>query len=333
MSQVVVKGESVYQCDVCARKIRVPTNRYSLDVMQRCNITQTCKGVLHRITLRKEVNETPAFPPEVAGLEDWFQRKILYTHEQPVESKTWLIHHNLGNNPVFHLFVNQFVNGVVTLVGDAPYLVRTVDLNTTELTFTKARSGLVQCVTLSSTNTVNPSSTAPTPAGTAPLQITNDTGEISIATLATDNIISLTATFNTSAAVPNVDIVYATISSTPSLVSPWVSVKRIVVNGKRYTVRSFNIATTVNAPVAIEAGLIPSGSAFKFSALNGNPIALHDVLILTANSPFQSVDRVFDKYIDASSVSSINPETYWEKGKAYSSLSVVRSAYPAIIVV
>lgn len=333
MSQVVVKGESVYECDVCTRKTRVPTNRFGLDVLQRCTITQNCKGVLHKVRLARDINNTPAFPPEIEGLENWFQRRILFTHEQAVESKTWIVEHNLGNKPVLHLYVNKLVDGVVTLVAQEPDSARTIDLNKTELTFERAYSGLVQCVTLASTNVVNSTATSAPAVSTEPLQITNNSGEISIATLSSASAIDLTLTFTTASTVPNVEIEYVSIDTTASLTSPWVGVRRVVINGRRYTVRSFNIAATANAAVAFEAGLVPSGSAFKITGLEGEPIAQHDVLILTARSPFASVDRVYDKYVDAASISATDPETYWENGKAYCRLAAVKNVYPAILVV
>lgn len=332
MSQVVVKGESVYECDECYRRIRVPTNRYGLDVMQRCNITQHCRGTLHKIKLTRDINSTPAFPPEISGVQDWFQRKILYTHEQSVQSKKWTVHHELGNKPVLHLYVNMIVDGIEQLVPVEPTNVTTVDLNTTELTFSVATSGLVQCVSLASANEINATNTEPTAPSVAPLQITNNSGEIAIATLVQDGLITLSVEYTTAAAQPIVDIDYVNIATTTAL-SPWGGVRYIVVNGRKYHVRSFNLATKANAAVVFEAGLVPSGSAFRISKVNGNNIKQHDVLILTAKSPFATVDRIYDQCVDAAMVTVSDPETYWQGGKAYCKLSAVKNVYPAILVV
>lgn len=333
MKQVVIKGESVYQCDVCKRKVRVPTNRFGLDVMQRCNITSGCKGKLTRVTLIKDVNSTPAFPPEIEGVADWFQRKILYTHEQSIESTTWLIEHDLGNKPILHVYNNQVVDSEVTLVTVEPQSVRTIDLNTTELTFSRAVSGLVQCVSLTSSNITNSTAITPTTASTAPVQITTDISELTIATLSVASEIDLTVSFVTASDQPNVDIEYTEIDTTASLDSPWSGVRRVMINGRRYTVRSFNMATSSNAAVAFEAGLIPNGSAFRITALNSAPLAQHDVLILTARSPFSFVDRDYNQYIDPFLIDVVDPELYWDEAKAFCRKDAVKGVYPAILVV
>lgn len=333
MNQVVVKGESVYQCDVCTRKVRVPTNRFGVDVLQRCNITQHCKGKLHRVLLKKDINNTPAFAPEIQGLNDWFQRKVLFTHTQTIETAVWTVNHGLGNQAVLHTFVNrQGVNGQVTLEQEDPVSTRIIDLDTVELTFLQPRSGTVQCVSLTSPNVANAGSTKVIVPDTLPLQLTNNTADIAIATLSSANVIDITVEYKSSGTDP-VEVEYVNIGSVPSLTSPWVGVRKVVVNGKRYTVRSFNLQTTANGAVAFEAGLIPSGSTFKIQAVNGNSIAQHDVLFLFANAPFASVDRIYDKFADAAMVSTSDPEMYIDSGKGYCRLSAVKSVYPAILVV
>lgn len=333
MNQVVVKGESVYQCDVCSRKVRVPANRYGLDVLQHCNITQNCKGTLHRVILKKDIYDTPAFAPEVQGLTDWFQRKVLYTHTQTIDSLKWTVRHGLGNNPVLHTFINQQTSDGTVLVQIDPDAVKVLDRDTIELTFTKPYSGTVQCVSLSSANVVNPTSTDTAVKAIQPLQLTNNSADITIATLTAQNVVTITITYQASGGVDPVQVDYANVAVSPSLSSPWVGVRRVVVNGKRYVVRSFNLQTTANGAVAFEAGLVPNGSTFKITAIDGIPVAQYDALILCANSPFAAVDRIYDQYIDAGTISSTDPEMYIDKGKGFCRRSAVRDVYPAILVV
>ncbi len=330
MTQVVIRGESVYECDVCNRRIRTPTNRYGLDVIQRCTITAGCQGKLHRVTAQKDINSTPAFPPEVAGLTDWFARNILYTHQQPIKTAVWVVQHNLQNIPTLHTFVHRTVNGEEVLVEQDPVRVDTIDANTTRLTFSAAESGQVQCVSLSTKNTTNYDNTLAAASSTAGVQLTSDLGEITIATLDSSGTIDVTLTFLSSAST---NITYGGVDDVPSIYSPWVGADSIIVNGKRYTVRSFNLTQTSPAPTYFSAGTIANGTAFYVSGMNNTPIGANDVLFLMSTSPHSNVDRMYDRYVDAASVSSTSPETFYEEGRGYVMSSVVRSTYPLILVV
>lgn len=333
MAQIVVRDESVYQCDECTRKIRVPTNREGLDVLNRCNITYNCQGRLHKLTLAQDINNTPAFPPEVPGIQDWFQRKVLYTHNQPVQSATWLIEHDLANKPVLHVYVNRVVNGVETLVSTEPKTVTTIDLNNTQLTFEVAESGLVQCVALSSQNATNPGATDSPVASTAAVQITSDTGELTIATLVSAPLIGVTLQYITSSTNVDVAIEYTGVDNVPSVQSPWVGASTALINGKKYTIRSFNLTETPLAPAYFAAGQVPNGSAFLFSIVGGAAPAVNQCLILLGKAPYASVDRVYDQYIDVSMINSGTPETFYASGKGFATPTVIKSTYPPILVV
>lgn len=333
MPKVVVKGESVYKCSVCTRNIRVPTNKQGLDVLLRCNITYGCQGKLRRVTQAKEINEPPAFPPEVQGVEDWFQRKVLYTHEQPVQSTTWTIRHNLANRPAIHFYVNRIVNGETTLVSTDPLTETTIDLNTVQVTFSNAESGLAQCIALASQNSTNPNSAAGTVDSTTVYQVSSNVGEVTLATLSDAPLISLALTYKTSGTQLDVVIDYAGIDDVPAVGSPWAGTDAVVINGKKYTVRSFNITTTPLAPAYFAAGAVPTGSTFFVSNYNGHPPLTGECLILLGRNPYATVDKVLDRYIDVSQISSSSPETFYTTGKAYTIPSVIKQTYPLILVV
>jgi len=107
MAQILIKGENVYRCDVCSRKIRVLADRDGIDVVQRCTITYGCRGKLHRVLDSAEINDTPAFPVELPGVADWYQRKIEYTHTQPIKSTRWVVKHNLSNKPLVYAYTSR----------------------------------------------------------------------------------------------------------------------------------------------------------------------------------------------------------------------------------
>ena len=332
MATIVAKGESVYECDVCNRKIRVPTVKHGIDVIQRCVITSKCQGKLRRLTLAKDINSTPAFPPEVEGVQDWFQRRVLYTHTQPVYASVWTVHHNLGNKPTIHVYVNRTVNGVTTLVLVQPITVVTLDLNTTELTFEMPESGLVQLVALSSQNTTNPEVTTVAAISNTPVQITSNNGELTIATLASASSISVSLSY-IGVAQDNVIIDYINVVSIPSAKSPWVGTTHALINGRMYTIRSLNLMLSPLAPAYFAKKQVSSGTAFMFSAVAGIAPVPGQALILLGRAPYESVDRVYDQYVDVASINAVTPETYYAAGKGYAFPSIVKTTYPLILVV
>jgi len=332
MAKVVVRGESVYQCDQCNRRIRVPSNPEGLDVLQRCIITYNCRGSLRRLTQAKDINSTPAFPPEVQGIQDWFQRRVFYEHTQPVDAQVWTVIHNLANRPIIHAFVNTLVNGKTQLVEDDNFTVRTIDENTTEVTFTRAVSGIIQAISLSSQNSTNPETT-PVSNASSLFQVTSDNGEITIATRMTSadgwDATTVNVTVEYATAQP-LTLTYLNVDDTPSIASPWVGAQRIVANGKNYMLRSFNIVNTLPAPAHFAAGEILNGTQFRITKINNTVIAPGDVIVALGKSPYAAVDRVTDKYIDAGRV---DTTFTYDTGKAYVPNEQVRPLYPFITVV
>ena len=324
MAKILSKGESVYECDECKRRIRVPTNRTGIDIVHRCTITANCRGKLHRLMLTKDINETPAFPPEVAGVQDWFQRRVLHTHEQPVQSAKWVVKHKLANKPNVYVYVQQYVNGVKQSVETNDYTLGVIDADTIEIRFKQAEQGMAQCITSASQNSTNPQ-------GTTGLAVTSNSnlisvsGEITIATLDTVSNVDLTWTFNSPSSSTPLYVSYIGVNS-PSYVSPWAGANNVIINGKRYVVRSFNIVTTDMAPLYFSTGAISSGATISIT----NKPNAGEILVLLSKPPHGSVDRVMNKYIDVSTLST--PQLYYEAGEVYALPAVIKNTYPPIIV-
>lgn len=315
----------MFQCDVCNRRVRVPSNKFGLNVIQRCIITNGCLGKLHVERNRQEVNNTPAFPVAVDGLTDWFQRKILYTHQQPVESDVWLITHNLGNKPSVQLFVNKIIDGETVLTEQLPTKITVINLNTLQLELSARETGVAQCIALSSENSVNPQFKPPE-VDTTVFQITNK-GEISIATLDGSPTVSLSLVYNTING--ELTVPYTNIDDVPSLESPWVGANRVFISGKTYTVRSFNVITTPSATTFFEQGLIRDGSQFRVVTTNLSP---GQNFLLWGKFPYTAIDRYYDRCIDTSRlVTSSN--VFYSKGEVFVDPVYVKTPYPNIVVV
>lgn len=327
MARVVIRGESVYECDVCKRRERVPTNRQGLDVMPRCNITAGCKGSLHRVTALRDINSTPSFPPEVEGVPDWFQRNVLYIHEQPIRSDTWVVKHNLQNIPILHIFVSRETPSGTTLEPYDNVTTEIVDANTLIVRFLSAQSGQVQCISLVSKNAINYTSRASQVETSIPVSSTS--GEVTIATLATDSLVDFQIRFSTTLGTT---VEYVGIDDVPSLQSAWAGVDAVIVNGRRYVVRSFNIVNGSTASL-FSTGTIPSGTSFTITQINGTQILPNQVLLLLSNPPHTFADRIYDKCIDAALVNASTPELYYTAGTVEAQSTIARPTYPLILVV
>lgn len=325
MAKVLVRGDAVYECDECKRRIRVPSQRRGIDVVQRCVITSNCQGKLHRIRLTKEINETPAFPPEVVGLQDWSQRRILYIHKQQVQSAKWIVNHDLANDPNIYVYVTRQVNNTDVDVPIKPKSVTVIDLNTIELTFDQAERGLAQCIASASKNQTNPIATAGVAATSNDVRLTNKS-EITIATADTADNVNLILTFNSPSSTLPVMLEYTGINK-PSVYSAWNDADFVIINGRRYRVRSFNIVTTNPGPTYFGQGAIASGS----TAIVSSSLRANEVMILMAKSPYAVADKVTQNYIDCSNLTS-TPYLYLNQGELYAQPAVIKSTYPPIIV-
>lgn len=385
MAQILIKGESVYKCDVCMRKIRVLTSREGIDVVNRCTITYGCKGRLHRVKNAEEANATPAFPTEVAGVKDWFQRRVEYTHTQPIKASTWVIKHNLANKPIIYAYATRQCMASATIdptqipantlwyksasgIDDnnilapsaaglyrfdgarwvrpsdtipvgmrgttvfeyqeliQPTKTETIDQHTTQITFSVPQSGVAQCVALQSQNTANPIRITQA-ASTSAVRLSNN-GEITIATLNPSPFITVALNFKSSNVAGGINVSFGSVDNTASVNSPWVGVDRIFVNGKTYTVRSFDLGHLPPIPAVMASGNVdPTKARFTFENFSTN---INENLILLGNAPYYTVDRIYDQYIDIAQLSRFAPEIYYNDGEIYTTPSVVKKVYPLI---
>lgn len=319
------RGDVVYQCDVCTRKIRVPANRYGIDVVSRCIVTKNCNGKLHKVlTLKEKLDFVPAAPAS-STTEDWIQRRVFYHHTQPIESSSWIIAHDLANNPSVQTFVYKLVDSVETLVEQFPTSVRVLDDDTVEVTFDRAYKGVAHCIATASANNINPPEELTVSSSTSVI-LTND-GEITIATENSDPEITLTVRYQIADNV--FDITYADIDTSPSVLSPWVGASRVFIGGRLYNVRSFNLIHHPSAAADFST-YVSTGAQVSFPSLSTLP---NKNFILMGNSPFSTVDRIWDKVIDISAISTTQPELVYQAGEVSTADTIIKNVYPPVHVV
>ena len=329
MSQITSRGDTVYECDVCKRRIRTPLNKYSLDVIQRCTITHTCPGKLHRVTQSKDINNTPALTPSVTGLQDWFQRRVLYTHTQTIESTEWLIPHNLGTNPSVQIFQRQLDNGEPVFVETSNVDIITVDTNTNIARFVSPTAGIAQCLSHSSQNTTNPNLHQPTLEIASDIQVTS-AREITIATTSPVALIAIDMVVSDPTTNTLTTITVTDIDNVPSSATPWVGTNKIFAGGKIYTVRSFS---TSGLQIANGAQIYIS-KVYDVADINpSNPTPLFPNILLLGTAPFSAQDRNLTQIINISAINQQQPELYYSSGEVFCNPTVIKTIYPPIFIV
>ena len=349
----------VYQCDTCKRETYKQQNRRGLDVISRCIITNGCRGKLNLQEVKPSYAIGHATPP-VIGLADWSARKVLFTYDQTFLKKVWVIHHNLNNQPSLSVFVYKDPNDPTSLIKAEPESVEYTTNDIVTLTFKSACTGVIQCQARSASDGQNVTTLIPKDVDATngdifstnrSFRITNglENGEITIATrvstvaitgFAPTQPITLSLQFLSPVdlseiAVP-LDLVLRSVNNTPvdTSASPWATSKYATIHGRKYLLRSVNIHALGN----LSSLGIPQGAPcyFRVSYL-GAPRTLTDneMLILTASSPYHSVDRNFSEVADMMQLTK-------EKATAYTSYvdqdilgntALLEEIFPSIILV
>lgn len=317
---------TVYQCDVCNRKSWFTITVDSVGLLPICNITEKCPGIMRKVLSRSEVLKTPIFTPEIQGVVDWSQRKVLYNQDFNYPLNVWVIQHNLQCIPNIHVYDKSINDSVSSsnIIDSSLYTIVVIDEDTLTVTFNdqKMYSGSVQCVASSSRNTL----TKPKVDSTIILSpLSNNMGEI---TIAVDNNPPNTIEFifinNITNINPTVSITYI-LNGFPSKDSPWYGTSQVFVDGKQYRVYSFNLLTDVNAKQVFENGLIDQG-ATVYANSDSHP----ELKFLLAKSPFTSNDIIIDQYLDSKTVSSDNIKIIYSNGTLVFDSVYLKDTFPPI---
>ncbi len=341
----------VYKCDVCKRDIELERNEEGLENIQRCTITHGCRGKLYQIGLLPDFVRG-RLPPQVAGLDDWRQRKVLYNHTQAIQNDTWIIKHDLGTFPSVSVFISfpteADPDNIVEIAPDDTII---VDEDNLILKFSQQYSGQAQLVARQSDpDLLRPITGLSVPvvelqqlsASSLPGGITDVFGELTVATristIGEPQTLELGITY-TNTENDIIEKTYIADVNLGNTVSPWRDIDRVIIKGKIYTIRTFS-------------GIIPeildetisSGSTFLFTSISsnntGSPIAYgthrditqDEVYLLYASKPFDTVDKLTDQYIDVFDVTTAqNPFAFvYDTGEFFSTKDVIQTIYPLI---
>lgn len=255
-----------YQCTVCKRQNDLVQNQQGLDWIGHCNITLGCRGTLYQVEVHPDYIRG-SIPPSVIGLKNWVQRKVLFNFTQTIARTSWTITHDLGTQPSVEIFVNSPTqtnpkNQVQILPEEIIY--NTDD--TLTLMFPVAYSGIAQLIARASNpDILNPRPIPPVVTKPPTIQLSNQ-GTLTIATrissVGSPSKVTLTLQYTLGSSTASTDITYTAINI-PADTSPWFDTSVVILKGKTYTVRTFNVQT-----LQTTTGEIATGSWAKLVGFN-----------------------------------------------------------------
>jgi hypothetical protein len=323
----------LYKCSVCKRDIELLQNRFGLETIQRCIITHGCRGKLYQQRILQDFIRGD-LPDDVTGLDNYQQRRILHNHRQAIESIEWIVTHNLGTFPAISVFVNRPTqDDNKNQIEITPTDIIIVDSNIIKLVFNRPESGIAQLVGRASDPKLLQPVIREALQELDTLQATT-LGELTIATRTSapdpePTQITVELTYTTTDGI-DVPITYAA-DNQPSIKSPWNSINAVIVNGKVFTVRSFNIVVAAQT-----TGVITNGSVVRISNVDTGTgvrnINANEMIILLADAPFTAVDRNTSQFIDVNEISGdTNPFAFFfDKGELVADETVIGNGHPPI---
>lgn len=338
-----------FKCTVCKREVEIPENKNGLEIIDRCVITSGCRGSLYRID-RKQDFIRGEFPPSVAGLTDWSARRALYNHEQTVRSSEWRIVHNMGVSPSVQVLIDRAI--LIDEEADVPCEVRS-DLETFEqietldfsveivsrneliIRFENPESGFAQLIARSTAREV---AVTAVEEEDATFQLTNNS-LLTVATLNSTISSSISFDIDVNYIPPGETLpitkTYTVGTGLPNVNSPWNDFNNIIVDGRRYKVRTFDTFVSEFAD-----GTIGDGSSFYFGNISatmlGSPVSRlvnpREIFILLALSPYSNVDKVFNRIVDIQRVTASNAELafFQQDNELFAFQNIITSVFPPI---
>lgn len=336
----------VYKCDTCKREVELQRKIDGLEHVGRCNITLGCRGSLYQVNLYPDYLRG-SLPDPVVGLDDWRQRKVIHNHAQAVERDRWRIYHSMGVVPVVSVYGDRPVEGDLdNRVEVTPTDINVIDDDTLELVFDRPWSGIAQLVARESDpDLFNPIAeqvetvvvdqqislgreltiaTETTSVGTNPfvtmqMEFTSPVGPVATVSYVVDNQPTAVQTDD---------------DGTPISGSAWTGINtgRVIIKGKIYEIRSFNIFDT-----ALDTSIMGAGTTFRFTGIDPaggagiREIEEGEVLILMASEPYNTIDRIYDQIIDVTKVTAEqNTFSFYYTTELFAKDDVIKEIYPPI---
>lgn len=304
-----------YQCNICDREIDLLENKQGLTTFSKCVITYGCKGKLIAVK-RNQDNIRETFPAEVATLEDYSPRNLLFNYTQLYPSNTWDIIHDLNTIPAVSAYVYDQNNNLSEL-DPTQYTILTISSNKLKLIFNTTYTGKVQLISRNSIQ--NLPASVPTPVSLT--QVTSKgyfvfaipkyltrfdypPTTLPIPTLPL-NLQNSTIRIEVTIQKPNREAEICTEYLNPSLANTsWNTWNEILIRKRRnYYLFSKNILDFRTLGNITSQNDIPEGTQLTISRIDFGtgvlqPIETEQLFILLSNSPYTANDKIKNKLID-----------------------------------
>jgi hypothetical protein len=263
---------TTYNCSACKRSIEIVDNDNALTFVDRCVITQFCKGTLSKVNTKSGSLVSNA-TDLVDGLQDYIKTDRMYSYTQTLPSSSWKITHDLNSNPLTYVYIKS-INNTYTPIDDDNYVVTVLDSNNVIIEFADSIVGIAHLISRGNAEQKIIADQQQTVQGSAngiltiatPV-IVNDQLSISY------NITSISPVSNTPSTHSVSFLAHKYQNSISLFNTPWKDAQLITWNNSLYRVRSVRISNVLSS------GDIQDRSPFYFT---DNP----DILILLSNSPY-----------------------------------------------
>lgn len=322
-----MSGVIRYKCTVCKREKELPRNTKSVETIQRCTITQGCRGEMYQVAVLQDFVRGRT-TPDAEGLDNWQQRKMLYNHTQKIPSNQWIINHGLGTIPNISTFVDLPDGTQEEIV---PSDIVNLNQDQTVVNFDINHTGIAQAVARSTNPSILQTTNVKQVQATSKQLSVN--GEIVLAIrrsigTTTSQTITLSVLFNVN---NRQEFFEYQAFPTPTVQTAWGGVSTVSIRGKPYIVYGFNMLESTAFDLIIE-----NGSTFNFLSYSVNlqdpkPLLGGDCIILLSDFPFDAPDRIVDKYIDSTGTKINNVDgLVFNNREFYANPAIIRSIYPYI---
>ena len=310
-----------FKCDTCKRNITLAENPLGMTVFAKCIITEGCKGTLYKISRNESITgQVGDFPPSVAGLNDYVQRRAFFPELINIPSNPWKINHNLGTSPAVTVYILDDNDDTSELSADE-YVVTIIDKDNIEIEFASAQRGIVHNVARSSV----PLEVQTVADAGSLFQVSNvgwmNFGSVSVINtdsgqqFLTEDDFDLQIELQVpSSAITGISGENRILKDQLDTNSPWFGWEQILVRKRRnFATKNMQILDAFQeafgAGNITNLGDIPDGSSFEIQKIRYRnqtsgylgeyeQIEPRALLLLLANSPYGVVDKIRDQGID-----------------------------------
>ncbi len=334
----------LYRCNTCKREIALTENKLGLTVFAKCIITEGCKGTLYTLNRNPNIlRQDLDFPPVVAGLNDYVERRAFFEKNINIKSNPWKIEHNLGVSPSVSVYFYDENTNQPYEVSPDDYTVTVVDKNNIEIGFNVQREGTVHLVSRSS----------------VPREVVTVTESVDLFQVSNQGKMDFAVPIITEVSGDKINLADAQlglkieilIPSNPITTvegdylvdgqdsdSPWFGWDTILLNKRRaFSTKSLNILDVFSETFTEISSLsdIPDGTSFKIQQIKFvdvyQSIEPRLLMLLLSQEPYETPDKIRDHLVDTGELLlSTNNRFFVYDGEVFLDRSNIERTYPRI---